>query len=527
MNSPFGVIRSARNLISRLISVKSARGVSFTLSIVSMSSKPLGYLRMLVTAWAFGTSPGMDSFHLASSIIALFAGSIGSAMESAVLPELVRLRERGEVSSCRSVFAVVAWIVFFLASLLCAALVIAPGVLIRFFASGFDAERIRMGAVMLWWLLPFAVVTMCRPLLEVWAMFSEKYTLPSLTSSLFNFIAIPALLIGIPLIGVYAVAMSMSAGHTATILLLLLGLRGIPIVWRRGTIPWQSLRAIAMNTCLTLIIVGATTIFLIVDRYFASRLPSGSVAAISYGGTVMGIITAAATAPLVFFLARVSKSVAVDEAEAKATVQGAIALMMAYFIPVSFFTAATAGAIISIVYGWGNFGAESVSMTATAFSAYSYGIAFSLCATIIYRYAQAQQKLGVIVLLTYTLILTNAALDWAMVRRWGIGGLALATSITQAVSFVIYYAAIIGGSLPRFLLEIRLPQQALFSGLFALAAWRCAGLGSIWQLAVAAALAAAYLLLADRLNLFPMVPEHWRPARLASYLFSNLRSLLK
>ena len=517
----------ARKLISRLLSVKSARGVSFTLSIVSMSSKPLGYLRMLVTAWAFGTSPGMDSFHLASSIIALFAGSIGSAMESAVLPELVRLREKGEMTSCRSVFAVTAWIVVFLASLLCAALIIAPGVLIRFFASGFDAERIRMGAIMLWWLMPFAVVTMIKPLLTVWAMLEEKYTLSCVTASVFNFVAIPALLAGIPLIGVYSVAMSMSAGHAAAFILLFLGLRGIPLIWRKGTVPWSSLRAIALNSCLTLVIVGATTIFMIVDRYFASRLPSGSVAAISYGGTVMGIITTAATTPLVFFLARISKSVAVDEAEARATVQQTIALMMAYFIPVSFFAAATARSIISIVYGWGNFGTESVAMTATAFSAYSYGIAFSLCATILYRYAQAQQKLGVIVILTYTLILTNAVLDWAMVGRWGIGGLALATSITQAVSFVIYYCAIIGSSLPRFLLDVRFFHQVVFAGVFAGLAWRCVELGSIWQLAIAAGLAAAYLFLADRLGLFRGVPEHWRPVRLAAYLFSNLRSCVK
>ena len=524
MISPLGVIRK---LISRLLSVKSARGVSFTLSIVSMSSKPLGYLRMLVTAWAFGTSPGMDSFHLASSIIALFAGSIGSAMESAVLPELVRLRERGEDVSCRSVFAVIAWGVFFLASLLCVALIIAPGVLIRFFASGFDSERIRMGAVMLWWLLPFAVVTMTKPLLTVWAMLEEKYTLSCITASVFNFVAIPALLLGIPLIGVYSVALSMSAGHAVTFILLLFGLRGIPLIWRKDTILWSSLRTIAQNSCLTLIIVGATTIFMIVDRYFASRLPSGSVAAISYGGSVMGIITTTAVTPLVFFLARVSKSVAVDEAEARATVRQTIALMMAYFIPVSLFTAATARSIISIVYGWGNFSTDSVFMTATAFSAYSCGIVFALCLTVLYRYAQARQKLGVIVILTYVLILTNAVLDWAMVGRWGIGGLALATSITQVIGFVMYYCAIIGGSLPRFLLEIHFFQQAVFAGVFAWVAWQCEGLGSIWQLTIAACLAFANLFLADRLGLFRGVPEHWRPVRLAAYLFSNLRLFVK
>ena len=516
-----------RNLLGRLLAVKSARGVSFTLSIVSMASKPLGYLRMLVTAWAFGTSPGMDSFHLASSIVALFAGSIGTAMESAVLPELVHLREKGEEGACRSVFVLVFWVVVLLTSLLCAALVIAPGVLIRFFAGGFDTERIRMGAVMLWWLIPFAAVTMCKPLLEVWAMFKERYTLSCLTSSLFNFVAIPVLLLGIPLIGVYSVAMSMSAGHAAVFLLFLCGLRGVPVLWRREGIIWPSVRRVAVNAAFTLVIVAASTIFMIVDRYFASRLPTGSVAAISYGGSLLGVIQTIATTPLFFFLARISKSAAGDPAEARVIVRQTMALLMAYFIPIGFFMASAAKPIISIVYGWGRFDQASVAMTATAFSAYCLGIVFALGIVVVYRYAQALQKLGVIVALTYVLILTNALLDWAMIGRWGIGGLALATSITQAVGFILYYLAVIGDSLIRFLLEIRFVQQMLATGCCALLAVWSAPLGSVGQLVVTVCVALAYLFLAERGGLFPGVPEHWRPVRLASFLFSSLRSLAR
>ncbi len=168
----------------RILNVKSARGVSFTLSIVAMASKPMGYVRMLITAWAFGTSPGMDAFHLASGIVALFAGCIGTAMQSAVLPEIERLRATAaDDDVCRSVYAVVVWVVLFVSALMCAAFAIAPGVLVRFFAGGFDAERIRMGAIMLWWLFPFAVVTIFRPLLEIWAMFRVTRSPPSAPSA--------------------------------------------------------------------------------------------------------------------------------------------------------------------------------------------------------------------------------------------------------------------------------------------------------------------------------------------------------
>ena len=142
---------------------------------------------MLVTAWAFGTSSEMDAFHLANGVILLFAGTMGSAMDNALLPELERLRkeENGERGG-RALAAFVAWCLVLATVLFCAALVVAPGVIIRFFARSFDAERIRMGAIMLWWSIPFAAATMLKPLLDVWALFTERYTLSSLCGTLFK-----------------------------------------------------------------------------------------------------------------------------------------------------------------------------------------------------------------------------------------------------------------------------------------------------------------------------------------------------
>lgn len=514
-----------RDKVQRFLDVKSARGVSFAISIVSMSSKPLGYLRMLITAWAFGTSPGMDSFHLASGIISLFAGSIGTAMQSAVLPEIERIRTSGGgEDACSSLFAAISWIVIALASLMCAAFAIAPGVMVRFFAGGFDPERIRIGAVMLWWLTPFAVATMCRPLLEIWAMFREKYTLSSVSSFLFNFIAIPTLLVAGPIIGVYSVALCMSVGHFASFTLFLLALRGIPLVVRRSALLFGSILTIAKNAFYSFVLTAASTMFMIVDRYFASRLPSGSVASISYGGSIIGIVSLAATTPMLFFLARMSRAVNADPEAAKNTVRQTMALIVAYFLPVGFFLSAAARPVISIVYGWGNFGAESVDMTSTALSAYGFGLVFSLAAVVISRYAQAQQKMGTVVVLTYVLISLNAFLDWLLVEPMGIFGLALATSITQCASFIIYFLVVMREPMIGFAYSIKLPQQFVAVSILSYAAYSANAWGTMPHVAATLATASGYFLFAEKVGLFSSVPEHWRPLKLAGFLLSALKS---
>lgn len=525
LSGRLGFISSA---VRRILDAKSARGVSFSLSIIAMSSKPLGYLRTLLIAWAFGTSAGMDAYHLASGIVGLVANSIGTAMESAVLPELARLKKgEGSLEACESVFSFVAFALIAISALFCGVVLIAPGLLIRFFAGGFDAERIRMGAMMLWWLIPFAIATICRPALETWALFTERYTVSGVTAMIFNFVAIPALLLLTPFVAEYAVAGCMSLGHMIALLLFFIAMRGLPLRLRWKNLPLQSLKRIGSNALFSMMLIAAGGLFTIVDRYFASLLPVGSVAAISYGSQMIGIIGLAALIPLTFFLARTSSMVVEDPDEARRFVKQALSVAFAFFMPVGFFVAAAAKPIVSLTLGWGNFGAESVSMTSICLAAYAVGMIFATVATVLYRYAQACQRLVAIVCLTFLLVATNGFLDWLFVARWGLLGLASATSIVQFLSFLFYYKVLMPDSLILFLRDIKFFQQLILVSLFAGAAWWCGRLGLVLQFCATAAVGVFYLLLAERLGLMSGVPDNWHPSSLFRYIATNMRSFLK
>ncbi|MDR3075972.1 MAG: hypothetical protein LBU26_01625 [Synergistaceae bacterium] len=511
--------------MSRITSVKSPRGVSFALAAISLASKPLGYARTLLIAWAFGTSAGMDAYHLASGIIALFAGSVGNTLENAVLPELVRLRENpGESETCRSTAAFVSCFVMALTVLFIIALMTAPGILIRFFARGFDGERIITGARMLWWLLPFASVVMYKPTLDIWANVRERYTLSPMIATVFNFIAIPAILISIPFIGIYSIAFSMSAGHCAVFVLFLAAMRGAPLRWRARDVAWDSVRRICANSAYLVIILAAGTLYTVVDRYYASVLPVGSVAAISYAATLIGLLTMLAGTPMTYFLSLITKSAETDRTESLETVKRAISVALAYFTPISAFIAASAGSIVSLVFGWGSFGADSVSMTSICMSAYSIGFACSVAVGVMYRYAMAVGKLRTVTVMTYFLVALNAALDRAFVYRWGLLGLTAATSVTQIASFVIYYNVIIDKSLARFLADAKFFAQLAASAALAFCASLASAYGTAASLSASAALFAVYLCLAERLGLMASVPPGWHPSQFLAFVVNAIKS---
>jgi putative peptidoglycan lipid II flippase len=502
--------------------------VYFTTSFLSMLSKPLGYLRNLIIAWAFGTSGAMDAYHAASGVISLFAGSIGIAVESSVLPEMERVRKEsgGDPRRIRSLFAVIAWITLLITGLLCAAFVIAPGVLVKFLASGFDEERVRMGALMLWWLSPFAMVTIFRPLADVWALFTERFTVAAVCGLSFNFIAIPALLLLRPVIGPYAVAACMSVGQVAIFVIFMLALGGIPMRVAPSLVSRESLSRISVNALYSVLISSSGTLYTIVDKYFASSLPVGSVAAISYGGVLLGMINTVALAPISFFLAKISRLVTAEPEMGEEMTKQCAAISFAYILPIGFFSAVIAEPIVSLVFGWGNFDERSIAMTATCLAGYNLGLVFAIPATIVYRYAQACQRLGRMTPLIYAMVGLNGLLDWLMVGRWGLWGLALATSITQTVSFVMYYKFIMTGSLFKFLRESKFYWQfAAVSACCALL-WAAGGFGTAAELLIATAIFLAYLFASEMAGIMPLVPKHWRPSGLLAFFAQTARSFI-
>jgi peptidoglycan biosynthesis protein MviN/MurJ (putative lipid II flippase) len=511
--------------MSRAASVKSPRGVSFALAVLSLASKPAGYARTLIIAWAFGTSAGIDAYHLAYGIITLFAGSVGNSLETAVLPELVRLRERGGADgACRSTAAFISCFVAGLAALFAGAVAVAPGVLVKFFAGGFDRERVSAGARMLLWLLPLALITIYRPMLEIWANVRERYTLGSLVSSLFNVAAVPALLVSMPLVGVYGVAFSMSAGHLTVFALFLAALRGVPLRWRARDVDWESVRKICSNSVYLAVILAAGTLYTVVDRYFASGLPVGSVAAISYSSLLIGILTTLASTPMMYFLSLITKYAASDGTKPLEILNGALALAFAYFVPLSAFVAAAARPAVSLIFGWGNFDAASVSMTSVSLAYYGAGFAAGVACGLIYRYALTAGHIVRIAVMTYAAVALNALLDWALVGRFGLTGLALATSVTQITCFAAYYAVIIGAPLGYFLTRSRFFAQFALTLPLAFCAFKTAAWGTLASLISSSALLAFNLFAAERLGLTPMVPPGWRPSRFLSFVTGALKS---
>jgi putative peptidoglycan lipid II flippase len=312
-----------------------------------------------------------------------------------------------------------------------------------------------------------------------------------------------------------------------TFALFFVALRGVPVRAKVSSLPLDSISRVCVNALSSLFITSVSTLYTIVDRRFASSLPTGSVAAISYGGAILGIMSAAVQTPLTFFLAKLSRLVTEDKKGAVSVVQQTLALVVAYLLPVSFFTAAAARPIISIVYGWGNFDARSIEMTSICLAGYNIGMVFGISSGILYRYAQALQRLARLTPILYLFVGLNAVLDWLLVGKFGLLGLAAATSLTQLASCVFNYKIMMDDSLWKFLVDSKFFQQLVIVLVGSAVVWFSGRFGTAAHLACLIAVTPVYFLLAERMGLMPCVPEHWRPRGLVSFLAAGADSFRK
>lgn len=518
-------LKSVKQKISRVLSVRSARGVSFALGALSMASKPLGYARTLIIAWLFGTSPAMDAYHIANSIALFLTGCATGAVSGSILPEAERVRSTtGDVDGSREIVARATCFEIAVCIIIAVVFFIFPETLIRIFASGFDDDRIRIGAAMLFWIAPYSFVMVIRPTADIWAIFTERYTLASFTALAFNFISIPVILFAAPYIAEGAVPFSMSLGVVGTFAMFVFCLGGFPVRPSARALPPGSLRRISRTAAYSFALSCLGAMYMVIDKYFASLLPAGAVASISYGGTAIVVVTQLASTPMNYLLSRMSRVISTEPDDARSIAETTMALLSAYIMPACVCIAFCARSITELVYGWGSFGVESVLMTSSVIFAYSWGIVFQLMASVVTNFAIAGQRMRMVVLLSIVGAVINTGMNSLLVTRFGILGLAAATSVSQCVMFLISMKIIMGRSALRFAWSSRMHVQATAQIALGAVSFAAGAAGPIGQITISAAAAAIYLLGAERMRLFPMLPEHWRPIGLAKFLMSSVSS---
>jgi putative peptidoglycan lipid II flippase len=354
----------------------------FSFSSMTLVSRILGLVRDVVLAGTFGASRATDAFFVAFKIPnflrRLFAeGSFSLAF----VPVLSEYRERGDREALRSLIDATAGAMLAVLLVLTAIGVWAAPWLIAVFAPGFadDPGQQRLAGEMLRVTFPYLMFVALTALAGGILNTLGRFAVPALTPALLNVSLIVAATVLSSRFDEPVKALAWGV-FVAGVLQLAVQL---PVLARHGVLPvprpgfsHPGVRRIARLMVPTLFGSSVAQINLLFDVLIASMLVEASISWLYYGDRLMefplGLFGVALSVVILPTLS--SQHARASTAEFRATLDWAVRLGWLIAIPAAVGLAVLGRPIAATLFGYGEFEASDVAMTAWALVAYCLGL---------------------------------------------------------------------------------------------------------------------------------------------------------
>jgi putative peptidoglycan lipid II flippase len=186
---------------------------------------------------------------------------------------------------------------------------------------------------------------------------------------------------------------------------------------------------------------GVGTLNVMVDRWVASRLPEGAIAALSFSNRVWTIPITLLAGPIATATFPAFSSMAVDGSALHAMddkVRRTVAFLAYIVIPSSVGIVVLAAPITRLLFQRGAFDATATAITASCVQMYALGLVFQAVVPILAKVFYAFKNTMTPLLISLGIVSANMAGNIILSKYLGAAGIALATTITVTLGTIIY-----------------------------------------------------------------------------------------
>lgn len=424
--------------------VEQAAGVVIAATLLS---RVLGQIRDIVIAHQLGAGVSADAYTAAFKVPDLFMYLLaGGALASTFIPVFKEHLQLNKHKTAWQIFSVVATVTALVAGLFVIIAEIWTPEFVRLLNPGYDAATVALTVPLTRIVLPAQIFFMLGGLLMGTLNARGQFFLPALAPSIYNLGIIFGAAVLYPL-GLGTAGLMWGAlggaflGNFAlqVVLVARTGARYRPslAVLHPGAIKvWKMMLPVLLG-------VSLPNVDQIINSYFASELAHGSQAALQYAVRLMLIpIGIFAQAMGIAILPTMSGQAAAGQTkEFRATLSLALRTILFVTVPASALLCLLASPIITLLLQSGQFTAHDTFVTATALRFYSLGIFAWSAQAILTRGFYALQNTRTPVISGTIMTIVFIGMNWFVVHftPWGVGGLALATSIAAALHMAVMF----------------------------------------------------------------------------------------
>lgn len=417
----------------RSIVISAIAVIAFTFLI-----KVLGILKQSVLAYVCGATLESDIFFVATGIISQLSVALFSAISISLLTTYSRAkREEGNekadkiVSCAIKVFIPTTAAVVFLINLL-------ANPIARFLAPSYDGESLAILATYLR-ILSVALVPSCFYLIINVCLENCKIFLPGKMQGLFlNLFLIIAALALYDSLGIISLIIAFIISLFTQAIFILFVARNKFKFSLKTPDCWSYIKRVLILSLPLIVGNAAYEINDIIDKQIALGLGSGAASVLNYGAAINEIVTGlvVSSVSVVVFANFVTLVVKKEFEDLTRVLNSTLLSLIIFILPIMIVCIFSGDTVVRILYGRGKFSDADVDLTYKVVLGYSAGFIFQAFRAILVKVYYAFNKTAIPTVTGVLSVVINIILNFILSKYFGVLGIALATSISMAISSI-------------------------------------------------------------------------------------------
>ncbi|MBF8983799.1 murein biosynthesis integral membrane protein MurJ [Lutibacter sp. B2] len=414
--------------------------IAIWITIITLSSKFIGFLRDVIMASCFGTSIQTDAFIMSQSIVGVMTGIVLVALNTTFIPVYTDYVVNKSNNEKRKFINVIyTFFIGLFIALTCLGMIFTKQV-VFIFAPNFSSEAFYLTVQLTKILLPTITLAGWSTLNNARLQSHNSYLIPAAIGYPVNILMIMTMLFLTKPFGIVGLAISVSIGTLVQILL------QWPFIRKLGhkyKIEWdlkeEGLRKIGVLVVPILIGNGIQQINTMVDRMLASGLPEGSVSALNFSNRlvlfIVGLMSAAVAS--IYYTSMSKYHTEGNDDAFKKLLRNTTNILVLIVLPAMVGFMILRLSIVSLIFERGLFDRNASEMTAVALFFYAIGLLGYSLRDVLSRAFYALKDTKTAMINGSIAVVLNIVISISLVPFLGIGGLALGTSVSAHISTLL------------------------------------------------------------------------------------------
>lgn len=411
------------------------------ITIITLISRPLGYIREAIQAYLFGATLLVDAFVIAFNFPELVQTLFFSGATSAFLiPVCARyMNDREQYSTIYSTFINLAVILTLAVSII---FLVLSETIVGLIAPGFALETKGVTRLLFIIMIPVICLHAVLSVMKAFLNAKEHFAAPEMSGIVWNLAFILAALLLKPRFGIYSLAIGVTAGSFLQIVMQLPYLAKLDIRYNMAlSLSHPAIGEAKRLFTGALVATSIVPINSFVGRILGSYLPHGEVAALSYAFRIFILPFSLFAVPIyTVVFSKLSKLYHDrDWKGIHSHIDSSLVLLSISLIPCTILLCSVGDSAIKILYERGAFTARDTLMTNRALFGYSVGLLFYALSISLVRVFNSLHDMKTPALVGITSIAMNAILAAILMAPFRNLGIALSTSIVSLYNFALLY----------------------------------------------------------------------------------------